>query len=254
MRKFIFGGIVISLIIPIIVNKICLYESPYPIVGGGEHWLVFFGSYLGGVLSSIIAFFIFYGTIQRTIKERKYDNLKSDINALATDLSNVISALNMDFLANLPENFILGGEGLSTIRDVQNKETLIKDSLNYFRLKYDCRYGKFLKYEEFVNEYKQVSNQLIDYSNKINKRFCEIKNKEVNNEMYANALDDISILMKYLMNRANENLFVYDKADDFIKSQYKELERLENTLNGEGTSSFFTKVGKAYNQYRNETR
>ena len=64
MKKWLFTVIIVLTIIPIVLNIILGATNPFDIgiVGNNVDWLLFYGSYLGGVIAAIIAFVTMWQT------------------------------------------------------------------------------------------------------------------------------------------------------------------------------------------------
>lgn len=73
----IFSGILVIAVIPALINFLILQPSIFEFVGKGTDWLMFWGSYLGAVISAGVAFIILY--IQR-IDNEKQNNDNKELN------------------------------------------------------------------------------------------------------------------------------------------------------------------------------
>lgn len=89
------------IVIPIALNCIILSPNPtcLPVIGGEENWLLFWGSYLGGILT---AGFGYYGLL-KSDKEHKREIRKQEheriLLVLKNELSKRIEALNFSILS-----------------------------------------------------------------------------------------------------------------------------------------------------------
>ena len=89
----ILGVIVIAL--PIVLNFIIGFHTPYDlnVVGHGENWLGFYGSYIGGVITAGAAFVILWRTIEdnkkNSLRNLKKEDLYNQRKMMAEHISNI---------------------------------------------------------------------------------------------------------------------------------------------------------------------
>ena len=83
-------GILIIVLIPAIINFIILQPSRFKFVGTSVDWLIFWGSYLGAIISAGVAFIILY--IQRKDNEKANE---------ANEKQNELNRINNEELNNL---------------------------------------------------------------------------------------------------------------------------------------------------------
>lgn len=229
---FIIGIIVVA--IPVVVNFICLKDLSFPIVGDGEQWMGFFGSYFGGIISSGIALLIFFQTLGRTTKERKYNNRKEDINSMTIDLKDVVGALNITFLVNKAEEYAQQDiDKAPIIKDLNERETLIRNTFNLFRLRYDSKYKRNEKYNAFVNEYRRCSGLIINGLDELKNNMVVLNTSPEDAPACAQAANAISQLLRQMQEHVDDDTHVFEVANTFIESEFEKLETLDKELNGE---------------------
>ncbi|SEA17294.1 hypothetical protein SAMN05444145_10249 [Alistipes timonensis JC136] len=87
---------ILSILIPIGLNYILNQETPCKItvVGEGKDWLSFYGSYIGGVLTSLISFTILLFTINHNKNSQQIILQEQSLSQLKHDLATRISQLN----------------------------------------------------------------------------------------------------------------------------------------------------------------
>ncbi len=74
-KTFIITGLIATIILPVVLNYILLIPINATIVGDSTHWLLFWGGYLGSILSSAVAFIILYFQYKNNSKENKRNRM-----------------------------------------------------------------------------------------------------------------------------------------------------------------------------------
>lgn len=93
-NKYLICGIaVVLLLIPIIINFLCLTKFPAPLIGNGELWLNFWGVYIGAIITGSIAIYVCYSTINSENKRFEYNQRRQQINQLAKCLADAIAQM-----------------------------------------------------------------------------------------------------------------------------------------------------------------
>ena len=87
---------IIIVVVPILINWIIGLHTPCKIivVGESKDWLSFYGSYIGGIITALISFFILYRTIRHNKNEAEITRKKQDLEILENRLSEHIAFLN----------------------------------------------------------------------------------------------------------------------------------------------------------------
>lgn len=170
-------GILIIVLIPAIINFIILQPSRFKFVGTSVDWLIFWGSYLGAIISAGVAFIILY--IQRKDNEKANE---------ANEKQNELNRINNEELNNLNRKL-----QIKVIEFQQKKEWLTE-------LKSKCI--------DYYNAFDQ--NDIIDLCNLI------IKNNE-ESLINAKTLLDSFIDRNNKVNFALEFLFTKEKDKEEIE-------------------------------------
>lgn len=78
--------LLLIIVLPVIVNLIIICPSFFKIGGNPNDWLIFFGGYIGCIVSASASFIILYKTISSNEKEN-YANRQLQVNVLTAELA-----------------------------------------------------------------------------------------------------------------------------------------------------------------------
>lgn len=124
---------------PIIINWLIGLTSPIEVViqGKGSDWIAFWGSYMGGTISSFAAFYILYQNRIDARKERGYTNKKERLKDLEKELANHIATLDyhtiFQFISYPNKSTELAKQEIERLNGLSAK---IKNIANCFQLRY----------------------------------------------------------------------------------------------------------------------
>lgn len=190
----VFITIVVIYIIPRTINYIILKPATFEIVGDGTHWLSFWGSYLGAIISAGVAFFILAIQYRQNKKENERNrNLQINVIKHQQELEQLHSIIKIS------SDLILSVNPIEIMR-LSRQIGIINSSLMLERLR-----DIVLKVE---NHEKELS-LYIDADRRVKNKNLVLKigNYTFN---YITVLKDIENLI-VIFNRYNNDL----KTDDF---------------------------------------
>lgn len=220
-NKIIFCIIVIIIALtPIFVNFILSREIifNYKVVGSGEAWVNFYGSFLGSGLSTIIAYYI----LLKTIDSEKNINIKKqkikEFENLRNDLSERISKIELTDVFRV----FLYREQFDAKEELDRLMSLLyiyKAMANSALL----RYGLSENDEESIKFYKEYSSLLKDICVAINKMMGIIAKYQIKKD--PESLASELLTMKSVMIELNKRpVLVMESAKLYCKVKQKELE------------------------------
>ena len=202
--------IICIVIIPILINSLILKPRLFESVGSGVDWLMFWGGYLGAIISASAAFIILY--IQRKDNERQNkENRRVYENNRQLQISILEYQKKSQWLENLKSNCIdyYNAFNQNDIIDLYN--LLNKNNSNS------------------LIEAKQLVNSLIDRNNKVifaleflfpkNKDNEEIKlflKIEEYNLVYKALISDVQYIIRQLQKNADTSN-LYNEIDEYEK-------------------------------------
>lgn len=90
-ERYITIAIPIAIGLPFVLNVLIRWRSPYSVVGEPQDWLLFYGSYIGGVLTAVIGIITLYQSAKRSDMEIKRKHQDEIIMQLRQSLVKCIS-------------------------------------------------------------------------------------------------------------------------------------------------------------------
>lgn len=224
----------VIIFIPVVINFICQTITPIKAIGDSTVWISFFGSYFGGIITSLITLFVLFTTMRKDEEKKEYEIHHEMYVQFCNDIGELCSSINIDRLAFLLATVKMTSyENLSVVfREISSIERDMLNAYNCFFVKYG--HLPHNSKDEFVDQYlyyattirNNIDNILIAYSdiqsNSYGKNimiaetphFCEIASNCCKN---LELLGDISTdLLKKAMKWKKE---IWQK-DDFLKSKY----------------------------------
>ena len=236
VKKWILCLIIVALIIPFVLNFVLVSDTPngFNVIGNPVNWLLFYGSYLGGVITAIIGFI----TMQKSGKQNKTnieitykrESLKELRNTLATCVSSFdytrLGTINM--YIDDPDKYNYVSEKLDEYY------ASVTNTANAWRTMYngDTReeVENFLK--AYRNCFKFLTAKIKDVKHKID----ALKEAKLthNTEAEKTAKDEIKTIIDIDKEDASNfelNLRVLvGCATQWIIAEQKEIEKLEAQL------------------------
>lgn len=222
----------IVIIVPVAVNYILTREKVcnYDVAGCGVDWIGFYGSFLGGALSSLIAYYVLLKTIENTNKENYKKQKQDEYDKLCNDLSKRIAqieVMEVYRVLNYPLSFDIKNE-------IDRLTTLLfsyKEKSNSSTLKYgmesdeDCR--EF--YDEYYKLIIEVCNgcaNLIAVLSKYLPLDNEKMNIEERNRMQMALHKEIADQRSEMIRINAMPSIVFDRAQRYCKRKKMELDKL----------------------------
>ena len=226
MRRNLFTGLMfllIALSMPIIVNFIIGFSTPFDIklIGTSSDWLLFFGSYFGGVFTALITFYVLISTITQTKKEAEIGRKRIEIERLESRLDQYIEKLNFSEIGNIVLNindnlyYKIEKVRLDTFRDALNHQS------NALHLIFGNKKEPYIK--DFIQKYDECIKQLkVDITSMISK-ILEIQQNGLNAESLSNISNLVLELDKHKEEFAKP---VYLAAQKWLETENDIYEKL----------------------------
>lgn len=154
--------IVAIVIVPIVLNYLCLTTTPIPIVGDGKIWIVFWGSYLGGIITVLSTIYVYCKKNEQEKNKKKYEMQKEYFERLCVDLAKLCSSINTDMFAFYFMNMKEEKNAILSIREIGELEKNIKNDYNEFCLKHAHKRGAEgeILLKTFNDIYRSISRQI----------------------------------------------------------------------------------------------
>lgn len=151
-------AIIIFIIMPIVINFLCLSHVPFPIIGNGLSWLAFWGSYLGGGITVFATFLVLQKNHNRDYFKKEYELQEKYFNSLCASMAELCTAINVDQLTYLFLDLNDDAARVQNIRLLGKTIRAIKGTYNKFVLQYAHNGGKAK--EDLLGYYESVSNKI----------------------------------------------------------------------------------------------
>lgn len=225
MRQFVKLGI-IALIFPILLNIILGFHSPnnIKVIGDSATWLLFYGSYIGGVLTAIIGFF----TMNQTSKLNKNEILiaqkRESIKELEHSLARCVSLFDYSRVGTISLFFDDRSKYNEVLKDMDEYLNKVTTTANAWGVIYANSNRK--ETQEFQDAYNTCVSTLIDRINQVTKLIAELKEdiKIIERNKIIQEIKTI-IDMQPKYQSLLDTLFL--KAQMWIKAEKQELIQLQ---------------------------
>ena len=198
-----------GIIVPIIINYVCLIAFPSPVVGDGKLWLGFWGSYLGGIMALLSTIYVLYKEHKLEYNRKDYEIQKDYLNSLCNDMGKLCSAIDVDLLSFYLMNMTNNDNAIDTIKKIGKLEKEINCEYNEFSLKYAHLRG--CEGNHLLNTYSHnanfISHQIsIIQEAVVNKQIGRISLSEYNSTIrkVCKELENIGDVRSELLNLAEQ--------------------------------------------------
>lgn len=190
MKRKIFIIIVIVLVaLPLLLNFILSLETPFnaPVLGKGPDWLLFWGSYLGGILTAAIGFATLYYMIEHNKSQEIEQFRDAQARELQNELIKRVSSLNYNSIGRILPRLVNGVSKDEIVRElcslVDKYDRVNMDGLSWCMMSWHDIVSKpkdfdkqyVIQIELFKSDINNVIDVLEDYD----------KNGEVNSQKIA---------------------------------------------------------------------
>jgi hypothetical protein len=219
-KKTLFILILVILGIPFILNFLLIQDTPngFETIGESKDWLLFYGSYIGGIAAALVAIFTLYRNLRYYITDADIKSQEKSLKELKEYLGRIVSALNFSQVGSI---------------------TLVMSNINYY-------YSELLKLDEYYTKLTSDGNTLklmygysteqvivdfrIEYYNcveELQHHISEVQ-KQIWEAMQNNKPIDDEVIIKANKNVSNKHRLiknVYDKAQEWIKFETEKLDK-----------------------------
>lgn len=216
--KWLLIGALAMIILPIFINFIAKIDCFTKIVSAQTgDWILFFGSYLGGIITASISFVILFLTIKHNKNQKKIDNKVEEFNKLREELAYRITLLDFMKIGNIAllnkDNYNCEAE----ILKLNEYHFELTRGFNAFNLIYEHRKEKYIV--DFNNKYKGCINKLYNVIEEMTKAISNKDYHKINNII--KSFNDIQ--KDYVKP-------VYESAQNWIKEEEKNIKQMNNNI------------------------
>ena len=224
--------LVVSIAIPPILNLALGLDTPngFNVIGNSVDWLLFYGSYLGGVITAIIGFL----TMQKSGKQNKThieitykrESLKELRNALAACVSSFdytrLGTINM--YIDDPDKYN------DVLEKLDEYYASVTDRSNAWYTTYNSDTRE--EVVNFLNAYRTCSEFLIGGINDVTREIVALKDAKIahNTEAEQTAKKQIKIITDKASDFNFQLKVLLGCANQWIIAEQKEIEKLEAQL------------------------
>lgn len=223
--------VVVIVGIPIVLNILLGANNPFQniaIVGNSTHWLGFYGSYIGGILTAVIGFATIYRgerTNKLQIQIAQKDNYIKD---LENRLAECVSLFNYSRVGIVA----LYLNDTSKYNDVLKEMDVYLNNITTVANAWNTIYGDSDKKEiqEFQGQYFECWQKLTESINNVSKLICELKGVSESNERET-CIKKITEIICYHNNYKQLYLLpLQEKARKWINAEKEELNKMKAQL------------------------
>ena len=179
----IFAFLSIILLVPFVINFICLTTTPYVVVGDGKLWLGFFGNYIGGAMPVLMTMWVIRSEKTKEIARKRYENQKSFYDKLCSDMGELCGVLDPDKFSFLIQRLqaIQSPESIdSYVKDLSEMDNKVKSTLNTFILQYGHTTSQ--EQQSFLSFCYEFSEKMRDEITNIQALSVELQQTENNGD------------------------------------------------------------------------
>lgn len=185
MKKYhwlIMVSIVLAILAPIMVNCLIQQDAWFVFVGKDTDWLVFWGNYLGGVITALVSMVILFVTLKHNHKENQNQQKYQEYRALENKLYDYIDTIKVEKLTI----WLTAYQGKNI--DIDDYSALLVNLTEY--------------YNELAHK-KGTCHLLEDETSQPSKEFIKIYN-EIAQELLLWIITQICLLNRLLKNVDND--------------------------------------------------
>lgn len=159
------------LFVPFLLNIVLGWHSPnnIKVIGTATDWLLFHGSYIGGVLTAVVGFIVMGIESRRNGYALRLKNQQAYIKSLEAELSNLIGAMQFYEIGDISlyvsdkKNFKF--HSVVAIGRLNDKLGIVMNQANTFMLGYRGRSEEYINkfvvlYENCVKAYQESVNEM----------------------------------------------------------------------------------------------
>lgn len=218
LPKWLLIGALVIIILPIFINFIVKINCFSEIVSGQmEDWILFFGSYLGGIITASISFVILFLTIKHNKNLKKIDNKVEEFNKLREELAYRITLLDFMKIGNIALLNKNNCNCEAEILKLNEYHFELTRSFNAFNLIYEHRDEVYIV--DFNYKYNKCINKLHDIINEMTEAISNKDYHKINNII--KSFNDIQ--KDYVKP-------VYDSAQNWIKEEEENIKQMNNNI------------------------
>jgi len=218
-------------IVPIVINWLLSRSTPFNFltIGESKDWLSFYGSYIGGIITASISFFILNSTIKFNRNESEILRGRQELVHLEDQLAEHITFLNFHKIGTIA--LVLNDDALSK-NEILKLEAysyeLIRKS-NALHLIYEDRTE--LHIIDYVSKFDACYNQISSDIDAMTKLISDLPARNLSDESQINLritiLSQINKeIKKHLFHIDNFAVPVYNAAKEWIKQERENLNLL----------------------------
>ena len=207
--------------LPIILNILCLTTSPFPIIGDGDIWLNFWGSFLGGIIPVLSAIYVFEKEQQQERNRKEYEIQKEYFESLCRDMGELCSSINVNMFSFLIMNLRDIKESNKIMLEIGIIENKIMNSYNRFSLVYAHEGGS--EKNLLLNTYLRHAETIRECVDKIQKSVINQIIKDKISDEYNGSINNVC---KTLEDMGDISTEFYTLSEAWKKKEWENLETL----------------------------
>lgn len=229
--KYIFGAIAITFFIPILLNVILGSNNPFQcitIVGDSTHWLGFYGSYIGGVLTAVIGFITLSTESKRNKIQLEIRSREDALKELKLALAESVALFDFCKVTEI-SLFAKDSTMYNTIqKELSEYHSLLVTQANAWGAIYAA--SKQLEVVRFKNAYIDCYEAFDDCINSMTKAIyylSEAKSEKGRADIILKQITPITEKNSFIRSKIQT---LYEMAQKWIEAEEKEIKNLKGAL------------------------
>ena len=222
------------LLVPFVLNLVLGWHSPnnIKVIGTATDWLLFHGSYIGGVLTAIIGFVTIRIESRRNGYTLRLKTQQAYIKSLEAELSNLIGALQFyeigDISLYISDRNNFKFHSVVAIGRLNDKLGIVSNQANSFMLGYKGRSEEYIQkyvdiYDCCVKAYRECVNEMTNLLFGVQ--------GYMSNAQWSNFCQKVAGINKKAAKQGQEYLkSVYEAADNWLAAERKKEADLQNKV------------------------
>lgn len=216
LKTIIVTVVFVVILVPIVINYLCLTVSPVPLVGDGKLWLGFWGSYLGGIIAVLSTVYVLYRNHEMEYNRKEYEIQKEYFNSLCIDMGELCSAIDLNILSFYLMSMKRIEDANNTIQEIGKLEKAINCEYNEFCLKY--AHYRENEGEKLLSTYHNYSKTISNLLSTIQQVVVDRQNNQVSKSVYDST---ISKTCKELMQLGDVRMNLLILAEKWKKREFE---------------------------------
>lgn len=193
-KKMIFGSlvVVITILIPLLINFLILRPAWFQYVGESTDWLAFWGCYLGGVFAAIVGFVTLYHSAKRQNLQLQISYKQLELQTLQTKLNDSISIFDYSRICTIYLHWNDASKYNDILDDLNEFHNILYARINSWGLRYANKSASTAKLK-FQMQYEHCIRLFADRLTQMEKSIAELMDVYHTHQQENNSISDVRL-------------------------------------------------------------